>query len=301
MLAALCRLRCRVPSLVNSSCNYVTRGFVDGCVLFVAGGWVTHDGTLFIPAPEGYFRDKQAMVLGMDYYTSAVMIQAALDTVCLDIVEALIGPDIELYGKGQILYKEPAGGFAKQMHQDAAYFDFAMDGPVGTLNYAIDTSRELGNGPLYVVPGSHKRGYMQHEDTDSHLALPEREYAFDEAICVDGEAGDTVFFHVHCVHGSTPNFSSSPRATFINRCEALSARCNGAAFSHCCVPQTFTQTTGSCCTRRAHRCARKGSAVAPKCRSKNGTLLSEGAESGVVSNGTCMFSIISESCDANYR
>ena len=31
-------------------------------------------------------------------------------------------------------------------------------GPVGTLNYAVDTSRALDNGPLYVLPGSHKRG-----------------------------------------------------------------------------------------------------------------------------------------------
>lgn len=30
-------------------------------------------------------------------------------------------------------------------------------------------------------------------------------------------AGDTVFFHIHTLHGSTPNRSPSPRPTFINR------------------------------------------------------------------------------------
>jgi ectoine hydroxylase-related dioxygenase (phytanoyl-CoA dioxygenase family) len=32
-----------------------------------------------------------------------------------------------------------------------------------------------------------------------------------------GEAGDAIFFHIHTVHGSTPNRSDAPRASFINR------------------------------------------------------------------------------------
>ncbi len=30
-------------------------------------GWTTPDGTLWLPAPEGYQRDKQIMVLAMSY------------------------------------------------------------------------------------------------------------------------------------------------------------------------------------------------------------------------------------------
>lgn len=69
---------------------------------FPQGGWVTSDGTLWIPAPQGYHRSRQPMVLGMDYYTSAVMLQAATDARCLDLVEAILGPNVELYGKGQV-------------------------------------------------------------------------------------------------------------------------------------------------------------------------------------------------------
>lgn len=127
------------------------------------------------------------------------------------------------------------------MHQDGAYFEFEKEGPVGTLNYACDCSTELDNGPLYVVPGSHKHGYtllswqlalscsnltaqhlvghryIAHKDTESHLGLPEDQFSFDNAVPVNGKAGDTLFFHVHTVHGSTPNRSQHPRATFINR------------------------------------------------------------------------------------
>lgn len=45
------------------------------------------------------------------------------------------------------------------------------------------------NGPLYVVPGSHRRGYIQHIDTPSHLGLPEDQFSFDKALPIDGEKG----------------------------------------------------------------------------------------------------------------
>ena len=38
-----------------------------------------------------------------------------------------------------------------------------------------------------------------------------------DAVCIDGEAGDAVFFNIHTVHGSTGNTSPEPRASFINR------------------------------------------------------------------------------------
>lgn len=55
-----------------------------------------------------------------------------------------------------MFYKEPLGLGPKLLHQDGAYFEFAKQGPVGTLNYAVDTNLTLNNGPLFVVPGTHK-------------------------------------------------------------------------------------------------------------------------------------------------
>lgn len=34
---------------------------------------------------------------------------------------------------------------------------------------------------------------------------------------IEGKAGDSIFFHQYCVHGSPPNHSEAARATFINR------------------------------------------------------------------------------------
>ena len=69
-------------------------------------------------------RDRTMMILGVDYYTSSALLKTANDPRCLDVVERIIGPNIELYGKGQVFYKEATGGTPKLLHQDNAYFEF---------------------------------------------------------------------------------------------------------------------------------------------------------------------------------
>ena len=191
-------------------------------------GYLTPDQTLWIPSkPNEQGRDKQVMVLGLDYLNSSALFAAATDTKTLDLVQCFLKDEnIELFSKGQCFYKEGSPGTIKRasnpklMHQDSAYFMFAKQGACATLNYAVDTNTELDNGPLYVVPGSHKKGHMEHIDTPSHLGLEENKgepIDFPGAIVVDGKAGDAIFFNIHTVHGSTANRSEESRASFINR------------------------------------------------------------------------------------
>mmetsp|Transcript_55058 Transcript_55058/g.141752 ORF Transcript_55058/g.141752 Transcript_55058/m.141752 type:complete len:383 (-) Transcript_55058:64-1212(-) len=212
-------------------------------------GWVTPDQTLFIPAPDGHVRDKQAMVLALDYFSEASMLAAATDARALDLLERFTGwRNIELFGKGQCFYKEgipsarslggvhaelmgpkavrdehvgrtagAPGGNPKYLHQDSAYFMFDQAGAVAAFTYATDTSAERDNGPLCVVPGSHRLGHVEHVDTPSHLGVREAEWSFEDALRIDGAAGDTIFFHIHTLHGSTPNRSPKARPVFINR------------------------------------------------------------------------------------
>ena len=178
-------------------------------------GWTTPDGTLFIPAPANYNRDKQIMVLGVGYFTSAAFFKSAFDKTTVDVVEAILGSNIELFLNGQCLYKEPVGGHPKKLHQDAAYFEHRYQGPVATLTYCVDTN--LQNGALYVIPGSHKWGTLRHVDTFSHLGLDELEWTWDRAVPIVGQAGDSIFFAVHTIHGSQENHSEKARPVFIHR------------------------------------------------------------------------------------
>lgn len=181
----------------------------------IVEGWRTPNGTLFIPAPQGYDRDKQIMVLAINYQSSAAFFHSAFDDNAVKIVEAILGPNVEIFGNGQCLYKEPVGGHPKHLHQDSAYFEHQYQGPVGILNYVVDT--DLVNGALYVVPGSHRLGQLKHIDTFSHLGLEEDEWPWESALPVIGNAGDSIFFNVKTIHGSKQNMSDKPRPVFINR------------------------------------------------------------------------------------
>lgn len=175
-------------------------------------GWWGPDGSLFLPAPEGFGREQQIQILGMGYQTSAAMLRLALDPLALDLAEAVLGPDIELFQQGQVPYKEPGGGYAKLLHQDAIYFDHAGEGPMAAMVYGVDT--DLVNGALWVAPGTHREGTLPHVDTATHQGL---EWSWERAVPVCGAAGDAIFFHVRTVHGSRENRSARPRPSFITR------------------------------------------------------------------------------------
>jgi phytanoyl-CoA hydroxylase len=181
----------------------------------VPEGWLTPDHTLWLPAPANFSRDKQIMVLGCNYKNSAASFMSAIAPKLLDIVEAIVGPDVELFMDGQCLYKEPVGGHAKNLHQDAAYFEHRFEGPVGVLNYCVDT--DLSNGALHVIPGTHRLGVLDHVDTSSHLGLDEKTWPWERALPLTGKAGDAIFFHVKTVHGSKSNSSNSSRPVMIHR------------------------------------------------------------------------------------
>jgi phytanoyl-CoA hydroxylase len=178
-------------------------------------GWRTPDGSLFLPAPEGAPRDRQVMVLGLNYRTSAAFFLSALDPLLLSVVEQILGPSIELFGDGHCMFKEPNGGHQKYLHQDSAYYEHRYGGPVAVLGYAVDTGME--NGALYVVPGSHRAGTLEHTDSFTHLALRADEWPWERALPVTGAAGDGVFYHYRTIHGSQENRSAQPRPVFIHR------------------------------------------------------------------------------------
>lgn len=178
-------------------------------------GWITPDGTGWLPAPPGFARDKQVMVLGCGYRTSGAFFRSAFDPKLVGLLNAILGPDIELYMDGQCLYKEPVGGHPKHLHQDSAYFEHRFEGPVGVLNYAVDT--DVRKGALHVVPGTHRMGQLQHIDTFSHLGLDPGEWPWERALPIEGQAGDSIFFHVRTVHGSKENHSDTGRPVFIHR------------------------------------------------------------------------------------
>ena len=161
----------------------------------------------------------------------------------LDVLEALIGPDV--LALQTMLFLNPPGKGGQGWHQDAYYISTYPDTLIGAW-IALDRADEQ-NGCLWVVPGSHcepiypphgQRGIIHadgafedlHEvEHVSHLddevnTLSQVVRKYPPAIPVVLEPGDVVFFEGHLLHRSYPNRTADRfRRAFVSHyCNARS-------------------------------------------------------------------------------
>ncbi len=124
----------------------------------------------------------------------------------LDIVEAVIGPDIRLY-HDQAFNKPPLHGGPVHFHQDNAYWGCEPAELVSIWIALDDADQE--NGCLWMLPGSHKLGLLPHGRSDSILL--ELDIDRDRLVPFEMPAGHALMHHCLTVHGSHPNRSERPR------------------------------------------------------------------------------------------
>ena len=130
----------------------------------------------------------------------------------LDVVEALVGPNIALFAADYIC-KPPLKGRAVEWHQDGHYWPLEpMD--VVTIWFAV-TRSVRANGCVRFIPGSHRMDLQPHsaERDEARMLRKVDEAALDESLAVDIEleAGDISVHHPHLLHGSEPNTSEQWR------------------------------------------------------------------------------------------
>lgn len=131
----------------------------------------------------------------------------------LDIVEAVLGPDLALYSS-HLLCKPAGDGKAVVWHQDSAYWALEpME--VLTLWLALDDC-DVENGCMRVLPGSHHQGLVPHELASSESLLKKQAPVefIEESQVVDVElrAGECSLHLPNVFHSSNPNTSGRRRA-----------------------------------------------------------------------------------------
>ncbi len=134
----------------------------------------------------------------------------ARDQRILDVVAALLGPNIMLY-YSMFMMKPPRQGFAAPWHQDFAFFVHNRAGLLACQVYIDDSTLE--NGCVNVVPGSHKLGLINHFKGDTfanHVQGDVSEYDA-RTVPVPMRAGGMVIWHALTLHSSAPNRSEKPR------------------------------------------------------------------------------------------
>jgi len=139
------------------------------------------------------------------------------------IMAQLLGPDIRLHGS-KLNMKSAGYGAAVEWHQDWAFYPHTNDDVLATGLYLDDCGLE--NGPLLVVPGTHKGPVYDHH-TDGYFVgamNPEIEgLDYSKAVPLTGKAGSMTIHHVRLVHGSALNTSAQPRRLLLHEYVAADA------------------------------------------------------------------------------
>jgi len=139
----------------------------------------------------------------------------------LDAVEGIIGPDI-LAWETVFFTKEPQTSDFISWHQDITYWGLDQQGDVVTAWVALSPSTPE-SGCMRVVPGTHKREVVPHQDTfgAENMLSRGQEIAVevDEAHAVDLvlQPGQMSLHHVKIFHGSHQNRSADRRIGFAIR------------------------------------------------------------------------------------
>lgn len=125
-----------------------------------------------------------------------------------------------------ILYNKAPGHAGQPWHQDEVFIPTRDRSLVGVW-VALDDAT-VNNGCLWVIPGSHRMGYMwptrRTHDEDEHVVSDES-FGLDTSLAVPLEvsAGDAVCFNGYTLHASFRNRSSRTRRALVHHfCNAWS-------------------------------------------------------------------------------
>lgn len=167
------------------------------------------------------------------FWSGQAVLNAFTAASLLDAVESLIGPEIysnpvqhvRIKPPEQILPKNQFGNpilGETQWHQDqGVVVEEADETRMLTVWFALqDVSLE--QGPLKVVPGSHRSGLLTHcpnyHGNGPRLAggmqVPERLFEVERTVALPVKRGAVILMHKQTVHGSLPNVSDTIRWSF---------------------------------------------------------------------------------------
>ncbi len=142
-------------------------------------------------------------------FYSAALARLLLDERFTSVAAQMIGENIQLH-HNKMFIKPPEKGSPFPMHQDHPYFPHAKHTMSAAIFHFDDAPLE--KGCLRVVPGSHLAGPLPHE---GNFYLPLDRYPLEDAVPIEAEAGDAIFFNYLTIHGSGVNVSSEARTTLL--------------------------------------------------------------------------------------
>lgn len=141
-----------------------------------------------------------------------------------EVLNDLLGPDTALQ-TSKLNTKAPGGGAAVEWHQDWAFYPHTNDDMLAFGLMLEDVTLE--NGPLQVIPGSHRGPVLAHTNAEGVFCgavdPDDPDFHGETAVTLTGKAGSMTVHHVRTLHGSAPNMSDRDRLIVFYECRACDA------------------------------------------------------------------------------
>ena len=141
----------------------------------------------------------------------------------LDLVESILGPEIQFNGDYWVRSKLPHESLTTYpWHQDSGYYGAATEKHhILSLWIPLVDVNEV-NGCMQMMPGSHRWGLLPAmDDGDGHLQPREEIEKRGQCVAATMEVGDVLAFHNLTFHRSTMNRSDSIRWSIDLRYSAI--------------------------------------------------------------------------------
>jgi phytanoyl-CoA hydroxylase len=139
------------------------------------------------------------------------------------VLQSLWGPHIR-FDTAKLNMKSAGFGAAVEWHQDWAFYPHTND-DLAAVGVMMDDMAEE-NGPLLVIPGSHKGPVYDHHANGRFCGAMDPATCgvdFGKAVALTGRAGSITVHHVRTVHGSAPNTSKRDRRLLLFQFRAADA------------------------------------------------------------------------------
>ena len=138
----------------------------------------------------------------------------------------IVGPDV-VYRDSMINVKCPGDGGAVDWHQDLPFYPHTNTATIQILIALFDVP--LDQGPVTVLPGSHKGQIFEHYDEVGNWTGKVRDadlhsLDLDGAVTLPCKAGDAIILHPLTLHSSAKNRSDRNRPYLIHGMSAADSR-----------------------------------------------------------------------------
>ncbi len=172
------------------------------------------------PVPNGMSDDaalSQYLCIHQPHRISPLMSEALAHRGVSRVLSRIVAPDVKCMQS--MLFIKPPKFPGQAWHQDEVYIP-TRDRSLTGAWYALDDVT-VENGSMWVLPGSHRNGYLYPQRTHSRpveFDFAQESYGFDDSgeIPVECRAGAVVFFNGYLLHRSRKNRSDRFRRVLVN-------------------------------------------------------------------------------------